>query len=155
MEVQKRFEEMLVPVSRKIKKECNYNSKNCINESSFARFSFGLIKKELMDSLEVIAVINPSIKDWEKIRETSRGFINEQIKMLKSDFSMIWSEDTMNDSEATILEKEIFAEYNTFIDGQLKSIVSSRKKILYDLLIKIISGIIGGTIVYLLTRYFL
>ncbi|MDO9534973.1 MAG: hypothetical protein Q7J85_06490 [Bacillota bacterium] len=152
MEVQKRFEEMLVPVSRKIKKECNHSSNNCNDESFFARLSFDLIRKELMEALQIIAIINPTIKDWERIRENSRVFFNEQINMLKNDFSMLMEEDDINDSEANLLKKEIFAEYNTFIDGQLRIIADGRKKILYDLLIKITSGIIGGLIVYFLTR---
>jgi hypothetical protein len=154
MEVQKRFEEMLVPVSKKIKNECNHSSKKiCVDDLSFARLSFDLIKTELSEALDVIAVVNPSIEDWEKIREICRDFLNEQVTMLKNKYSMLLGEYFINGSGTNPFEKEIVAEYNTFIDGQVRSIVRSRKKFIFDILIKVISAIIGGIIVYLLTGY--
>jgi|GEM_PF-5531104 len=63
MHIQKRFEDMLVPVSKRIKEECQNNLPNtgkCILPSAYLRSSFELIKKELMETLEIIALIKPN-----------------------------------------------------------------------------------------------
>ena len=107
MKVQDRFQEMLLPISRKIKNECNYNTKSFTEEMSFIKLDYKSINGD-----------------------------NHQ-------------------SDIAFLKKEVIAEFNAFIDGQLKEIIRRRKKILSDLMVKIISGIVGGLIVYFLTKPFL
>jgi hypothetical protein len=155
MKVQDRFQEMLLPVSRKIKKECNYNSKSCTDELSFIRLGFKSIKKELMETLKIIVLLNPSAKEWEKIRETGGNFLELQINTIINGYSPLCEHSGNHQSDIAFLKREVIAEFNAFIDGQLKEIIRRRKKIFSDLLIKIISGIVGGLIVYFLTKPFL
>ena len=86
MKVQERFKEMLLPVSRKIKKECNYNSQSCADELSFIRLGIKSIKKELMETLNITALLNPSAREWERIRETGKSFLELQINILISSY---------------------------------------------------------------------
>ena len=146
---------MLLPVSRKIKKECNYNSQSCADELSFIRLGIKSIKKELMETLNITALLNPSAREWERIRETGKSFLELQINILISSYPSIWVNSSNHQSEIESLKKELIAEFNTFIDGQIKEIIRRRKKIISDLLVRIISGIVGGLIVYFLTKPFI
>lgn len=155
MKLQDRFQEMLLPVSRKIKSECNYNTKSCTDKLSFIRLGIKSIKKELMETLEIIVLLNPSAKEWEKIRETGENFLELQINTIISGLPTLYDNGDNHQSDIAFLKKEVIAEFNAFIDGQLKEIIRRRKKILSDLMVKIISGIVGGLIVYFLTKPFL
>src|SRR5690554_374846 len=108
MKIQERFKEMLLPVSRKIKKECNYNSKSCTDEFSFIRLGFKSIKKELMETLEITALLNPTARDWEKIRETGKDFLKLQIETLKNGYSRLWEDTSNHQGDIISLEKEVF-----------------------------------------------
>ncbi len=154
MEIQDRFQEMLLPVSRKIKKECNYNSKSCPDEVSFIRLGFKSMKKELLETLEIIALLNPSAREWEKIRETGDNFLELQINTIISGFQPLCENNESHQGEITFFKKEVKAEFNALIDGRLQEIIHRRKKIISDLMVRIIGGIVGGLIVYFLTKPF-
>ena len=132
MDIQKRFEEMLVPVSEKINEECqNFlpDSGDRIPPPTYIRSTFQLIKKELMETLEIITLINPSKTGWKAIRETGVDFIKEQSEMLQKEYCRRWSRAYFNEKEFEILVKEVTAEYHTFIDGQIMNLEKINKNI--------------------------
>lgn len=157
MHVQERFKEMLVPIAKKINEECQNNLSNSHKEmlpSAYLRASFELIKKELLDTLEIIAFIKPNKKEWEAIRKTCRDFLELQSNNLKEDFVKIWGHERLESSEFELLIKEAAGEYNTFIDGQLLNMSKTRRIHFFDIIKKVVAAIIGSIIIYYLNKIF-
>ena len=156
MSVQKRFKDMLVPVSKRIIEECNNNlsERKCMALSAYMRSSFELIKKELIDTLEVITFIKPTRKEWEDIRATCREFLELQSEILKENSLRIWDHEHFNAGEFELLVRETATEYNTFIDGQLLNLVKTRRAHFFDILKRVLAAIIGSIIIYYLNKIF-
>jgi|LSQX01.2.fsa_nt_gb hypothetical protein len=154
MDIQKRFAEMLVPVSKKINDECqNFlpDSGKRIHPAAYMRTIFQLIKKELMETLKIVALVKPNKSDWKSIRKIGIDFLEQQSGIFKEEFYERWGLEYFNEKEFETLEKEIAAEYHTFIDGKIIALQKARKKFFYDIIKGVIVGIIGSLIIYYLT----
>jgi hypothetical protein len=148
---------MLVPIAKKINEECQNNLLNSHKEmppSVSLRASFELIKKELLDTLEIIAFIKPNRKEWEAIRKICQEFLEQQSNVLREDFVRTCGHKRLESSEFELLSKEAAAEYNTFIDGQLLNLSKMRRVHFYDIVKKVLAAIIGSIIIYYLNKFF-
>ena len=66
------------------------------------RSSFELIKKELIDTLEVITFIRPTRNEWEDIRATCREFLELQSEILKENSLRLWDHEHLTPGELLV-----------------------------------------------------